>query len=115
MKKLLYFFIIVFLLIIIKNNIVSTINLSENSSILSSLRQELERVRREHEFLMQKLVYVKSDEFIEQQAREKLNMVKTNEHVVIGSEPEQKHKISLSFRKELPNWQKWLILFFKAP
>lgn len=68
----------------------------------------------ENQKLKGKLNYVESEEFVEKEAREKLNMAKEGEVIVILPE-----KITVadprsprSVAESLPNWRQWLNLFF---
>ena len=68
------------------------------------------RRKKKNEELKKILKSVQSPEFIEKQAREKLNMGKRGEVVVVLPKTEnQRPKIE---NEELPNWQKWYKLFF---
>lgn len=72
------------------------------------------KLEKEKEELSQKYQYYQSPEFIEEEARNKLNMAKPGETIVIlppnleeilgRQKPEQK--------TDLPNWEKWWKLFF---
>ena len=110
MKKLLFIVVILMLLIFIKNTAVSIIGLSQNSKTVNNLNTDLESAKHESIFLQQKLLYVKSDDFIEKQAREKLNLVKNGEYVVLAPKPDEKAQEKPV--DEIPNWKKWLKLFF---
>jgi len=108
-RKIIPFLIILFLLFTIKNIVNSVQNLHKNTRIVSDLNKELENKKRESEFLKQKLAYVKTDEFVEKQAREKLNLVKKGEYVVIAPETE---KSKGEIKEGIPNWEKWWKMFF---
>lgn len=73
--------------------------------------QDLEKENRE---LVEKKKYYQSPEFIEEQARNKLNMAKPGETIVIL--PPNIEEIFGKTKKEtpvqLPNWQRWWKLFF---
>ncbi len=73
-------------------------------------KKDLDREKQENQQLKTELSYVKSQEFIEEEARNKLFMVKPGEAGVIVPQELIKEKI---VKKEmaLPNWQKWLNLF----
>lgn len=110
MKKLIPLIIILFLLIAIKNIASSIIELSGNAKITSNLDKQLEESKRENEFLQQKLNSVKGNSFVEEEAREKLGMVKAGERVVIGAEPKKTSEEIV--KTEIPNFKKWWNLFF---
>ena len=76
--------------------------------------QNLEELEKEHQELQEQRDYYQSEEFIEEEARNKLNMSKPGETVVIlppnisGSSGET----ASSEISEIPNWRKWFNLFF---
>jgi cell division protein FtsB len=81
--------------------------------------QETERLavlQQENSLLKNKLQKVDELSFIETQARDKLNMGRSGETVVIISEETLKKAIAgMTEKKEeiIPNWQGWLRLFWK--
>lgn len=77
------------------------------------VQQRLEELEREHQELLEKKEYYQSEEFIEQEARNRLNLGKPGETVVIlPPNVGETGEITSSSTPELPNWQKWLKLFF---
>ncbi len=77
-------------------------------------QEHLEELEREHQELVQKREYYQSEEFVEKEARNKLNMSKPDEIVVIlppnlGQTEERKE---FNSTVKTPNWQRWLKLFF---
>ncbi|MBN1263659.1 MAG: septum formation initiator family protein [Candidatus Pacebacteria bacterium] len=73
-------------------------------------QEELARLQAEQEELLQKREHVESEAFIEKQARDKLNMAKEGEVVVVlppdlGQTQEEEALLPT------PNWQKWLEVF----
>lgn len=74
----------------------------------------VEELEKEHLQLKELKGYYQSEEFIEEQARNKLNLAREGEIIVIlppnieelvGWQEEEKPQ-------ELPNWQRWFRLFF---
>jgi len=86
----------------------------KKSKRVQEIEKQLVELRIKNKKLKEKLEYVKSSEFIEKEAREKLNMAKENEVIVILPDNLKTPSLpnSQTFTKELPNWQKWLRLFF---
>ena len=75
--------------------------------------QKVEELQEESEGLAQKKEYYQSESFIEEEARNKLNMAKVGETVVILP-PNLKEVIGRKenqLTKPLSNWQQWLNLF----
>ena len=110
LKKLISISVLIITVIIIKNLYVSIKNLSNNSRIVDNLQKQLEAQKKENNFLQQKLSYVKSNEFVEKEARDKLGLVKDNEYIVIA--PDEEMEKEEFIKTEDPNWKKWLKLFF---
>ncbi len=76
----------------------------------------LTKTRQENKVLKDKLQYYQSDEFLETQIRDKLQLIKPGETMVIlpdNLSPETDEVVaSKSSSEELANWQKWLKLFW---
>ncbi len=111
MKRFLPILVIIVLLIIIKNNISAILNTVDNTNSTKTLQKTLSNAQKENEYLKQKLFYVKTDQFVADQAQNKLGMVKPGEYFVIAPTPPtgmpEQQKID-----SRANWQKWLELFF---
>lgn len=76
-------------------------------------QQRLEKVEKEHQELIKKKEYYQSEEFVEKEARNKLNMSRPDETVVIlPPDIGQTEEIPSIFPSEIPNWRRWLKLFF---
>lgn len=110
-KTIIPLIIILILLFIIKNIAESIIVLNQNSHILINLKNEEELAKQKNKFLKERLNYVTSQEFIENEAREKLGMVKNGENIILIPPPGKEEK-KKNQRNELPNWEKWKRLFF---
>lgn len=110
MKKLLPFVVIIFLVFLIKNNITAIFRTLEDKNTAGTLKEKLAEEEKKNKFLKERLFYVKTDKFIEKEAREKLSMSRPGEYIVIGptSTPLNREKIETDTK---PNWQKWLDLF----
>lgn len=81
---------------------------------LKEAEKRLEKLKEENAELKQKKAYMNSEKFIEEQARDKLNLAKENEAIVILPEEILKLKTEENQEKEekeLANWQKWLEVF----
>ena len=76
-------------------------------------QQRLEELEKEHQELLERREYYQSEEFVEQEARNRLNMGKPGETVVIlPPNVGEGGEITSTPAPELPNWQKWVRLFF---
>ena len=105
---------------------VSSKQLARNQRIESEvdvLRREADKIRRENETLAEKVQYFASNDFREQEAKEKLGMKKVGEEVVVikahpGSGGETVvdtiPKPPFDPDRNRPNYRKWWDIFFRA-
>lgn len=85
--------------------------------IINKEKIKLERLKEEDQKLQGKLNHYQSEQFIEEQIRDKLQMAKPDETVVILPESLKQDSSDAALpnqanREELANWQKWLKLFW---
>lgn len=75
------------------------------------LKIELVTKSQKNAFLKERLQYVQTDTFINEQARNQLGLVQKDEYVILAPPPEEKE-----FNKEIldhtPNWRKWFEMLF---
>lgn len=111
MRKVIPFIVIFLLLIVIKNNISSITHTIKNKNTAEVLKSQLNEEERENKLLKERLFYVKTNQFVEDEARQKLGMLRSGEYIVIAptSAPLNKERI---YFDSTPNWEKWLDLFF---
>lgn len=111
MKKILPFVIILVLLFVIRNNIISIVNGLKNENTAENIAEKLADEEKKNKFLQERLFYVKTNQFVEEEAREKLGMLRPGEYIVIAptSTPLNREKIEIDTKS---NWEKWLELFF---
>jgi len=114
MKKALYFIALAISILVINNLIRSIYDLWQKHDLITSAEKELSRQKQENQRLKSQLSFVKSKEFVEEEARNKLFLVKPGEQRVMI--PEKLVKISTPsaniHKDDPPNWKKWLRLFF---
>lgn len=103
---------------------VSSKQIARNQRIeseVSALEAEAEKIRRENETLSEKIQYFSSNDFREQEAKEKLGMKKAGEEVVVikswqrAEEALSETETTVSAERssdESPNYEKWWRLFF---
>jgi len=80
-----------------------------------SLREKLEELNKNNSELAEMEKYLQSDEFLEKEARLKLNVVREGEKLVIIKQPEGAVVVEekqIAEEKETPNIQKWWKFFF---
>jgi len=84
--------------------------------IVSFSRDILDLYQKSKGVEKEQLEYVKSAEFLEKEAREKLGLAREGEVVVILPENVEElisaNQPQISENQEEPNWKKWLKLFF---
>lgn len=109
MKKIIYIVSVIVLLLIINGLAHSIYDLWTKRDVVSEAQRTLEQEKAENQKLKKELSRVKTKEFIEEEARNKLFLTKPNEKVVIvpvaSKSAERKDKPT-------PNWRKWLGLFY---
>lgn len=111
MKKVASIFVLILCLIIGINLIHSIYSLWKKQDLIVGAKLELEKEKKEQESLQKKLSVVKKEDFIEEEARNKLFLAKPNETEILIPQDDLNKKSPLK-KSEIPNWQKWLTLFF---
>lgn len=105
---------------------VSSKQFSRNQRIedeVSALQAEADKIQRENETLTEKIRYFDSNDFREQEAKEKLGMKRAGEEVVVikSWQKDDQETASMNTRMTLsseqvgdqsPNYEKWWRLFF---
>lgn len=78
-------------------------------------QEEVEKARQESEKLAERLKYVRSEEFVEKEARDKLGMGKEGETVVVVPKDLIEKEVEKAEKEEpekVPNWRLWKEAFF---
>lgn len=89
----------------------SITSLSRSNRQLVELKNNLITSKRENQLLKERLKYVQTDDFVEEEARNKLNLARENEYIVVVPEAHSKKNPSQNAVNYDPNWKKWLDLF----
>ena len=94
----------------------SVIRTSKANEKLKQVKQEVFDIKVENEAKKQQINWQKTDIFIEKQAREKLQLAKEGEIVIVLPDVDKLAKIApVEESEELslpaPNWQKWAEIF----
>lgn len=109
-KKVAFVITIVACLIIINGLVRSIFDLWNKQDVVVKARQELNQEKQKNEELKVQLGYVKSNEFVEEEARNKLFLVKPGESdVIIPSNLVKKKEVKPP--SPPPVWQQWVNLF----
>jgi cell division protein FtsB len=112
MKKALYIVIVIVCLLIINGLLRSIYDLWSKQDLLVSAQKELEAEKLKNAKLKGELSFVQSDQFIDETAHNKLFLVKPGEQQVLISKDLISKNEAKKRAENIPNWQKWLQLFF---
>ena len=113
MKKILFIVAIVASVFIINSLVRSIYDLWGKQDLITKAQKELDSEKRENKELKSKLSQAQSSKFVEEEARNKLLLIKPGEQLVIipqdllSSQSSQRKNIDMR-----PNWRKWWDLFF---
>ena len=112
-KKINFKFIIIciILAVLLVNLVKSWINLSDRLNFIKDTKIKLAEEKNEQENLKRELARTESRDFIEKQARDKLNLGKEGEFVILFPSP-----VLIASPTPVPeetntNWEKWAQLF----
>jgi cell division protein FtsB len=115
LKKIVFFCIILASLFIVNNLVQSIYSLWQKKNLVENSIFEVEREKRRNQELKNKLSQVRDRQFVEEEARNKLFMLKQGEQAVILSE-KVLQEATVSAKKPAsdtrPNWKKWWDFFF---
>ncbi len=106
------FFISLFSLVFIISLSRSIYSLWQKGSVILTEEQIRSERQKENAVLKQKLALVQSSPFIEQEAREKLNLQREGEITVVLPKVSSGSAEKVAQAADLPNWQQWWKLFF---
>lgn len=115
-KKAIQIVIIIIGISLIVNLTRDILRLLKTGGRIEQAENRLEETKGENKQLSEKKQYYASEEFIEETARDKLNMARSGETIVVlpPNLAEVVGRKEKGAQPELPNWQKWWDLFFPA-
>lgn len=113
-KKIAFFVIIIVSIFIINSLVHSIYTLWQKKHLVVDARLDAEREREKNQTLKNKLNIIENPQFVEEEARNKLFLVKPGEQIVVLSEKDLKASDSAKPKPKdtRPNWKKWYDLFF---
>lgn len=115
MKKIIFLLVTAISFIIITNFLSSIYILWHKKDLLIIAKKQLQREEESNQKLKGELTRVKSQDFVEEQARDKLFMVKPGENDIVIP-PAAVHTIAPikkdTQKFERPYWQEWITIFF---
>lgn len=109
-KKVAYFITIIVCIVIINGLIRSIYDLWNKQDLVVNAKEDLASEKQKNQELKAQLSYVQSTNFVEEEARNKLFMVRPGESGVIVPEEllkKKEEKVVII----TPNWQQWINLF----
>lgn len=113
MKRIIFIIILIASFFIIKNFVFSIYTLWQKQGLVERSQMELNKEKKENQTLKEKLNKANSQAFIEEQARNRLFLVKSDEQrVFISQELIASQTAKNKVINETPNWKKWWKLFF---
>jgi cell division protein FtsB len=112
MKKIIFIVIVAILLLIINDLVRSICDVWQKKDVISQAQTELNIQKQENRRLKSALSYVRTQEFVEKEARDKLFMVKTGEQKVLLEDDSSSSGQTQGIGDNDPNWKKWWNLFF---
>ena len=112
MKRILFFIVVIASLVIINNLIHSIYNLSQKKDLITKTQDQLQQAREENAKLKKLLSTSGTTQFVEKEARDKLQMVKPGEEIVIVPSVTPEPAGTNTGQGRRPYWQQWLNLFF---
>lgn len=112
MKKAVFILIVIVMLLIINSLARSIFELWGKQDLLTSAQKELDAQKLKNQKLKAELSYTQTSQFIDEQAHNKLFLVKPGEQQVLISKDLINKTQAEKQKENVPNWQKWLNLFF---
>lgn len=116
MKKILYLLVVLASLFISNNLIRSINNLWQKQYLVTEAREELASEKNEYERLKDQLERVKRQDFVEEEARNKLFLVQPGEQIVLVPQEILTATAGAAStpKSALPHWKEWLQHFFSS-
>ncbi|MBI3984930.1 MAG: septum formation initiator family protein [Candidatus Levybacteria bacterium] len=111
MKKIAYILVVFGLVLIINSLIHSIYNLWQKQDLVTSAQKELDKQKALNQKLKAQIEYAQTPQFIEQQAHDKLFLVRPDQQEVLFSDKPIFSEENISTKANIPNWRKWLNLF----
>lgn len=115
MKRIIFFASLIASIFIINNLVSSIYTLWNKQDLLVKAQKDLEKKKTENAELKKRVSKAQSQQFIEEEARNKLFLVKPGEsRVMIPQELLGSESAKAKIEDTRSNWQKWWELFFHS-
>lgn len=108
LKRLIFIGFVIVSILIIQGLVVSIYDLWRKQDLIKNENLTLDENRQENKELKARLREVQTQEFIENEARNKLFLAKPGEQEIILPSPTPSPKKEVVY---IPNWKKWLEVF----
>lgn len=112
MKKVVYIVTVIVLLLMINGLLHSIYDIWHKQDLLTSAQKQLDREKLVNQKLKGELSFAQTPQFLEEQAHNKLFLVKPGEQEVLISPGLMNKNQAQKQNNNTPNWQLWLNLFF---
>lgn len=114
MKRILFFTIVIVCVVVIKNLLASIYDMWQKQDLVLQAKKELDLEHENNQKLKTQLSIARSPQFIEEQARNKLFMLKVGEQEIIISKSllEASGSARRQPQEQEANWKQWWNLFF---
>ena len=90
----------------------NTINLVNRGLVVRKEKQELETLKQNNEQLRARLDYVKTDQFLEEEARNSLGLTKDESILILPEDILGTEEVADDAQGQFPPWRQWWELFF---
>jgi len=111
-RNLLLFLAVLVGIIFIVNSTKRILTFRDTSKSVEDAQKQLDRLREENKALKDELEYKKTDEFAEEEIRNKLGLAREGETIVVLPKEDSDDQQEINNRVSQKNWQKWWELFF---
>lgn len=111
MKKIAYILVVFGLVLVINSLIHSIYNLWQKQDLVTMAQRELDKEKELNQKFKAQIEYAKTPQFIEQQAHDKLFLVRPGQQEVLFSDKPIFTEENVKIQSNIPNWKLWLDLF----
>ncbi len=111
MKKIVYILVVFGLVLVINSLIHSIYNLWQKQDLVTMAQKELDKEKELNQKFKAQIEYAKTPQFIEQQAHDKLFLVRPGQQEVLFSDKPIFTEENVKIQSNIPNWKQWLDLF----
>lgn len=111
-RTIILFLVIVFALFFTTSVVKKMWSVYKAGGRLAREQATVDQLAKENEELKKSIDYAKSREFVEKEARDKLNLSLSGETVVVLPQVQATASSNTVLAKNVPNWQRWWQLFF---